>query len=77
MSCACGGVIFADTENWENPTCYGCFCSSAGTYVEILESQNKILKDAIKAILSNNPNEKWIYGINQICENALKKIENK
>lgn len=23
--CDCGGVIFADTEDWENPVCYNCY----------------------------------------------------
>lgn len=24
MKCICGGVILADTEDWENPRCYQC-----------------------------------------------------
>ena len=25
MRCACGGIILADTEDWEKPCCYNCW----------------------------------------------------
>ena len=25
MRCACGGIILADTEDWNQPTCYKCY----------------------------------------------------
>lgn len=38
------------------------------------EKKLAVATEALEVVLSNNPNEKWVYGLNEVCENALKKI---
>lgn len=41
MSCPCGGIILADTEDWAVPLCYSCFPKE----YEYIRAHNDELKE--------------------------------
>ncbi len=45
------------------------------TKIKNLEAALKVYEKAIEIILSNDPNSKVVYGINQICEQAQQKVK--
>lgn len=61
--CPCGGVIFADTEDWEIPFCYNCYT----------------LREIGKMKLKNWPSDEHlahlIYGPNPLLEAHKKERE--
>ena len=72
--CPCGGIIYADTEEWETPLCYSCFYE---TDIIVLEKRVKTLKsqnaELIAAIKTNAKNDKWAIEIlrkikGEVCE---------
>lgn len=50
--CLCGGVILADTEDWETPLCYSCFIDTVKKVKDYkkLESKLSIAVEALEKI---------------------------
>jgi len=59
--CHCGGVILADTEDWEQPLCHYHYCEFLGNYqskIKSLESQLESAKEIIDEF--NKPLDKGV-----------------
>lgn len=42
--CYCGGIIIADTEDWEQPLCHKHYCEFLGSYQQKLNSAIEVIK---------------------------------
>lgn len=59
--CYCGGIIIADTEDWEQPLCHKHYCEFLGSYQQKLNS-------AIEVIEFYGNKSNWTHGQRYIPE---------
>lgn len=45
--CPCGGIILADTEDWETPICHHCWVPLIGLDIPKLQKENARLREGL------------------------------
>lgn len=48
--CPCGGIILADTEDWDTPLCHECWVPLTRLDIPALQREKERLRDALTKI---------------------------